>query len=56
MALARALVLCGESSEARRQLEQARELSARMDAKGLLAQIDSELAGKAAPAGPSTSR
>jgi predicted ATPase/class 3 adenylate cyclase len=56
MALARALVQCGESSEARRQLEQARELSARMDAKGLLAQIDSELAGNAAPAGPGASR
>jgi class 3 adenylate cyclase/tetratricopeptide (TPR) repeat protein len=52
LALARALVQCGDVSEARRQLDQARELSARMDAKGLLAEIDSELAGKAAPAGP----
>jgi predicted ATPase/class 3 adenylate cyclase len=52
LALARALVQCGDPSEARRELEQARELSARMEAKGLLAEIETELAGKAAPAGP----
>jgi predicted ATPase/class 3 adenylate cyclase len=56
MALARALVQCGEPSAARRELELARELSSRMDARGLLTDIDAELAAQSAPTGPGSAR
>jgi Flp pilus assembly protein TadD len=46
IALARALVQCGDSSKAHSELERARELAARMDAKGLLAEVDAELAAQ----------